>query len=128
MAVLGKIRQRSIFLILVIGMALFAFVISITQLGFLEKILSGLETPILVSIFVLFGIKVMNLKSNISYIETPIDIRDKYQYFTVGFRRFFTIFINCLRCTEILQECFQNHPWKPPRPPKTLPRDSQDAP
>jgi len=28
MAVLGKIRQRSIFLILVIGMALFAFVIS----------------------------------------------------------------------------------------------------
>ena len=24
----------------------------------------------------------MNLKSNISYIETPIDIRDKYQYFT----------------------------------------------
>ena len=25
---------------------------------------------------------VMNLKSNISYIETPIDIRDKYQYFT----------------------------------------------
>ena len=28
MAILGKIRQRSIFLILVIGMALFAFVIS----------------------------------------------------------------------------------------------------
>ena len=24
----------------------------------------------------------MNLKSNISYIDTPIDIRDKYQYFT----------------------------------------------
>ena len=28
MAILGKIRERSIFLILVIGMALFAFVIS----------------------------------------------------------------------------------------------------
>ena len=28
MAILGKIRQRSIFLIIVIGMALFAFVIS----------------------------------------------------------------------------------------------------
>ena len=28
MAVLGQIRQRSVFLILVIGMALFAFVIS----------------------------------------------------------------------------------------------------
>ena len=25
---------------------------------------------------------VLNLKSNISYIDTPIDIRDKYQYFT----------------------------------------------
>ena len=24
----------------------------------------------------------MNLKSNISYIDTPKDIRDKYQYFT----------------------------------------------
>jgi ADP-L-glycero-D-manno-heptose 6-epimerase len=26
--------------------------------------------------------KAMNLKSNISYIDTPIDIREKYQYFT----------------------------------------------
>ena len=24
----------------------------------------------------------MNLKSSISYIDTPIDIRDRYQYFT----------------------------------------------
>ena len=47
---------------------------------------------------------------------------------TIGFPMFFSIFINCLRCTEILQECFQHGRWKPPRPPKTLPRDSQDAP
>ena len=26
--------------------------------------------------------KAMNLKSNISYIDTPLDIREKYQYFT----------------------------------------------
>ena len=41
----------------------------------------------------------MDLKSNISYIDTPIDIRDKYQYFTeasmsklynVGYKKIFT--------------------------------------
>ena len=41
----------------------------------------------------------MNIKSNISYIATPIDIRDKYQYFTeadmqklktVGYKKSFT--------------------------------------
>ena len=41
----------------------------------------------------------MNIKSNISYIDTPIDIRDKYQYFTeadmqklktVGYKKPFT--------------------------------------
>ena len=41
----------------------------------------------------------MNIKSNISYIDTPIDIRDKYQYFTeadmqklktVGYKKSFT--------------------------------------
>ena len=40
----------------------------------------------------------MHLKSNITYIDTPIDIRDKYQYFTkanmsklhnVGYKRSF---------------------------------------
>ena len=34
----------------------------------------------------------------------------------------------CLRCKKILQKCFQNDPWKPPRPPKNPPRASQDAP
>jgi ADP-L-glycero-D-manno-heptose 6-epimerase len=41
----------------------------------------------------------MNIKSNISYTATPIDIRDKYQYFTeadmqklknVGYKKSFT--------------------------------------
>jgi ADP-L-glycero-D-manno-heptose 6-epimerase len=45
----------------------------------------------------------LNIKSNISYIATPIDIRDKYQYFTeanmhklkeVGYTKGFTTLEN----------------------------------
>ena len=44
MAILGKIRERSIFLILVIGMALFAFVISGVIDGNSQNI--GLSEPV----------------------------------------------------------------------------------
>ena len=52
----------------------------------------------------------------------------KNQWKTNGFPRFFIIFINCLRNEKILEKCFPDGPWKPPRPPKSLSRNSQDTP
>ena len=49
------------------------------------------------------------------------------QWKTIGFLRFFAIFIICLRSKKIFQKCFQNGPWKPARTPKNPPRASQDA-
>ena len=58
--------------------------------------------------------------------EPPQNMENQWK--TIGFPRFFAIFISCLRNAKIIQKCFQNDPRKPPRPPQNRPRASQDDP